>query len=159
MTHRSPQASTEPSLAAPNALGERRAASLGPYPARGLVGGARGASDSCHIRSGDARPPRAPAHQLRRGERLRPGGGARARRACAGTLIWGTDTSAFYRDIARLSELPPGTSVLDIPCGGVAFRASRRSGSSITSRPTSPPSCSGAPAPRPTAVAFTGWAF
>ncbi len=40
-----------------------------------------------------------------------------------GRLIWGTDTSAFYRDIARLSELPQGTSVLDIPCGGgVAFR-------------------------------------
>jgi len=43
-----------------------------------------------------------------------------------GRLIWGTDTSAFYRDIARLSELPPGTSVLDIPCGGgVAFRGLR----------------------------------
>jgi SAM-dependent methyltransferase len=40
-----------------------------------------------------------------------------------GQLIWGTDTSGFYRDIARLGELPPGTSVLDIPCGGgVAFR-------------------------------------
>jgi hypothetical protein len=35
-----------------------------------------------------------------------------------GRLIWGTDTSAFYRDIARLAELPSGTSVLDIPCGG-----------------------------------------
>jgi SAM-dependent methyltransferase len=43
-----------------------------------------------------------------------------------GRLIWGTDTSAFYRDIARLSELPAGTRVLDIPCGGgVAFRALR----------------------------------
>lgn len=40
-----------------------------------------------------------------------------------GRLIWGTDTAAFYRDIARLSELPAGSSVLDIPCGGgVAFR-------------------------------------
>jgi len=40
-----------------------------------------------------------------------------------GRLVWGTETSAFYRDIARLSELPAGTSVLDIPCGGgVAFR-------------------------------------
>jgi SAM-dependent methyltransferase len=40
-----------------------------------------------------------------------------------GRLIWGTDTSAFYRDIARLSELPADTRVLDIPCGGgVAFR-------------------------------------
>jgi SAM-dependent methyltransferase len=43
-----------------------------------------------------------------------------------GRLIWGTDTSAFYRDLARLSELPAGTRVLDIPCGGgVAFRALR----------------------------------
>ncbi len=43
-----------------------------------------------------------------------------------GRLIWGTDTSAFYRDIARLSGLPAGTRVLDIPCGGgVAFRALR----------------------------------
>lgn len=43
-----------------------------------------------------------------------------------GRLIWGTNTSAFYRDIARLGELPAGTSVLDIPCGGgVAFRGLR----------------------------------
>jgi len=43
-----------------------------------------------------------------------------------GRLIWGTDTSAFYRDIARLSELPGDTRVLDIPCGGgVAFRGLR----------------------------------
>jgi SAM-dependent methyltransferase len=43
-----------------------------------------------------------------------------------GRLIWGTDTSAFYRDIARLSELPADTGVLDIPCGGgVAFRGLR----------------------------------
>jgi SAM-dependent methyltransferase len=46
--------------------------------------------------------------------------------AVLGGLVWGTDTSAFYRDIARLSELPAGTRVLDIPCGGgVAFRALR----------------------------------
>ena len=43
-----------------------------------------------------------------------------------GRLIWGTDTAAFYRDIARLSELPTATRVLDIPCGGgVAFRGLR----------------------------------
>jgi SAM-dependent methyltransferase len=43
-----------------------------------------------------------------------------------GRLVWGTDTSAFYREIARLSELPAGTKVLDIPCGGgVAFRGLR----------------------------------
>jgi len=43
-----------------------------------------------------------------------------------GRLIWGTNTSAFYREIARLGDLPGGTSVLDIPCGGgVAFRGLR----------------------------------
>ena len=43
-----------------------------------------------------------------------------------GRLIWGTDSSAFYRDIARLSGLTAGTRVLDIPCGGgVAFRGLR----------------------------------
>lgn len=43
-----------------------------------------------------------------------------------GRLIWGTDASAFYRDIACLSDLPAGTKVLDIPCGGgVAFRGVR----------------------------------
>jgi SAM-dependent methyltransferase len=43
-----------------------------------------------------------------------------------GRLIWGTDTGAFYDDIARLADLPAGSSVLDIPCGGgVAFRGLR----------------------------------
>jgi SAM-dependent methyltransferase len=43
-----------------------------------------------------------------------------------GQLIWGTNTSAFYREIARLGDLPAGTSVLDIPSGGgVAFRGLR----------------------------------
>jgi SAM-dependent methyltransferase len=43
-----------------------------------------------------------------------------------GRLIWGTDTSAFYREIARLAEEPDGTVILDVPCGGgVAFRGLR----------------------------------
>jgi SAM-dependent methyltransferase len=43
-----------------------------------------------------------------------------------GRLVWGTDTSAFYGDIARLAQLPTGTRVLDIPSGGgVAFRGLR----------------------------------
>jgi SAM-dependent methyltransferase len=43
-----------------------------------------------------------------------------------GRLIWGTDTAAFYRDIARLSELRAATRVLDVPCGGgVTFRGLR----------------------------------
>jgi SAM-dependent methyltransferase len=46
--------------------------------------------------------------------------------AVLGRLIWGTYTSAFYRDIARLGELTTGARVLDIPCGGgVAFRGLR----------------------------------
>ena len=43
-----------------------------------------------------------------------------------GRPVWGTETSAFYGDIARLSELPAGTRVLDVPCGeGVSFRGLR----------------------------------
>ena len=43
-----------------------------------------------------------------------------------GRLIWGTDTSAFYQEIARLGEEPDGTVILDVPCGGgVAFRGLR----------------------------------
>jgi SAM-dependent methyltransferase len=43
-----------------------------------------------------------------------------------GQLIWGTNTARFYGDIGRLADLPAGTSVLDIPCGGgVAFRGLR----------------------------------
>lgn len=43
-----------------------------------------------------------------------------------GWLAWGTDTSGFYRELARLADEPDGTSVLDIPCGGgVAFRGLR----------------------------------
>jgi SAM-dependent methyltransferase len=43
-----------------------------------------------------------------------------------GRLIWGTDTSAFCREIARLAQEPDGTAILDVPCGGgVAFRGLR----------------------------------
>jgi hypothetical protein len=35
-----------------------------------------------------------------------------------GRFIWGTDTSAFYREIARLAAAPEGTVILDVPCGG-----------------------------------------
>jgi len=35
----------------------------------------------------------------------------------AGRLIWGIDTSAFYRQVARLGEEPDGTVILDVPCG------------------------------------------
>ena len=37
--------------------------------------------------------------------------------------MWGTDLRPMFTDIARLADLPAGTSVLDIPCGGgLAFR-------------------------------------
>ncbi|MGP0035326.1 MAG: class I SAM-dependent methyltransferase, partial [Solirubrobacteraceae bacterium] len=43
-----------------------------------------------------------------------------------GRLIWGTDTSAFYREITRLAQEADGTVILDVPCGGgVAFRGLR----------------------------------
>jgi hypothetical protein len=35
-----------------------------------------------------------------------------------GWLVWGIDTSAFYREIARLAEEPDGTVILDVPCEG-----------------------------------------
>jgi len=35
-----------------------------------------------------------------------------------GRLIWGTDTSGFYGEIARPAEEPDGTVILDLPCGG-----------------------------------------
>ena len=44
-----------------------------------------------------------------------------------GQLIWGTNTSVFYREIARLADEPQNSAILDIPCGGgVAFRGLRR---------------------------------
>jgi SAM-dependent methyltransferase len=40
-----------------------------------------------------------------------------------GALMWGADARLLYRSIRRLSETPPGASILDLPCGGgVAFR-------------------------------------
>jgi len=43
-----------------------------------------------------------------------------------GALMWSSDTRRLFGEIERLGELPDGTSVLDIPCGGgLAFRALR----------------------------------
>lgn len=43
--------------------------------------------------------------------------------ALGGRLAWSTDVAPMYRAFAALRELPPGTAVLDVPCGGgVAFR-------------------------------------
>lgn len=44
-----------------------------------------------------------------------------------GALMWGTDTRRLYDAIFSLADLPDGSSVLDIPCGGgLAFRGLRR---------------------------------
>lgn len=44
----------------------------------------------------------------------------------AGLMLWGTDTRVFYDAIDILGELPDGSAVLDIPCGGgVALRGLR----------------------------------
>lgn len=38
-------------------------------------------------------------------------------------VVWAADVRTFYRSLSTLAELPEGTSVLDVPCGGgVAFR-------------------------------------
>jgi ubiquinone/menaquinone biosynthesis C-methylase UbiE len=40
-----------------------------------------------------------------------------------GRLIWGADTGVFYGAHAEVASVAPGTTVLDVPCGGgVAFR-------------------------------------
>src|SRR3954469_12758086 len=44
----------------------------------------------------------------------------------AGLVAFGTDTGKLYEAIAAIGELPPGSSVLDIPVGGgVALRGVR----------------------------------
>lgn len=43
-----------------------------------------------------------------------------------GRLMWGDDWRCLYSDIAALRDLPAGTRVLDVPCGGgVALRGIR----------------------------------
>jgi SAM-dependent methyltransferase len=40
-----------------------------------------------------------------------------------GRLLWGADVRVLYDAFAEVARLPPGTTVLDVPCGGgVAFR-------------------------------------
>lgn len=40
-----------------------------------------------------------------------------------GRIMWGDDWGDLYADIARLSDVPAGSRILDIPCGGgLAFR-------------------------------------
>ena len=44
----------------------------------------------------------------------------------AGFALWGTDTRMFYDSFRTIGELPNGSAVLDIPCGGgVALRGLR----------------------------------
>ncbi|GAB4584569.1 class I SAM-dependent methyltransferase [Nocardia sp. IFM 10818] len=44
----------------------------------------------------------------------------------AGRVLWGTDVGLFYSSMDFLGDLPDGTAVLDVPCGGgVALRAVR----------------------------------
>jgi ubiquinone/menaquinone biosynthesis C-methylase UbiE len=40
--------------------------------------------------------------------------------------MWGFDTRRFYAELQRLGQLPAGSAILDVPCGGgVAFRGIR----------------------------------
>jgi SAM-dependent methyltransferase len=44
----------------------------------------------------------------------------------AGVALWGTDTRMFYDSFRTIGELPDGSVVLDVPCGGgVALRGLR----------------------------------
>jgi SAM-dependent methyltransferase len=44
----------------------------------------------------------------------------------AGLALWGTDTRLLYDSIRMVGELPDGSAVLDVPCGGgVALRGLR----------------------------------
>jgi SAM-dependent methyltransferase len=44
-----------------------------------------------------------------------------------GRLMWGTDTQHLYRALDVIGEMPDGSAILDVPCGGgLAFRALRR---------------------------------
>lgn len=43
-----------------------------------------------------------------------------------GRLAWGIDIAPLYRSMAAIADLPDGSTVLDVPCGGgVALRALR----------------------------------
>jgi ubiquinone/menaquinone biosynthesis C-methylase UbiE len=43
-----------------------------------------------------------------------------------GMALWGSDARLLYRSLDAISDLPDGSAVLDVPCGGgVAFRALR----------------------------------
>jgi SAM-dependent methyltransferase len=45
-----------------------------------------------------------------------------------GFMLWGTDTRKFYDSFRTIGELPAGSAVLDVPCGGgVALRGLRPS--------------------------------
>jgi len=44
----------------------------------------------------------------------------------AGLAVWGTDTRVLYDSIRLIGDLPDGSAVLDVPCGGgVALRGLR----------------------------------
>ena len=44
----------------------------------------------------------------------------------AGALLWGTDTRLMYETIRTIGAMPPGSAVLDVPCGGgLAVRGMR----------------------------------
>jgi ubiquinone/menaquinone biosynthesis C-methylase UbiE len=43
-----------------------------------------------------------------------------------GRLVWGIDASLLYASMKPIGEVPDGSTILDVPCGGgVAFRALR----------------------------------
>jgi SAM-dependent methyltransferase len=43
-----------------------------------------------------------------------------------GALLWGTDVKRLFHEVTLLGEMPDGSAILDLPCGGgLAFRGLR----------------------------------
>jgi SAM-dependent methyltransferase len=49
----------------------------------------------------------------------------------AGLALWGTDTRLLFNTIRTIGELPDGSAVLDIPCGGGLALRGLRSGQQV----------------------------
>ena len=63
----------------------------------------------------------------------------------AGRMMWGADVSPLYRAFADPEGLPPGSAVLDVPCGGGLALRGLPPGVRPPSQETGPPPGAGRP--------------